>query len=93
MPEQRAELISAVFSLATHDKHESRSKGGSLMGYEDLKATDNLCQRDRAVILPFLYGFDIVYVDNEILLLALVVDFGLRSVSARHLGNVGETIT
>ena len=51
---------------------------------KDLESTDDLRQRDRAVALPFLHRLDVINVDHEVLLLALVVDFGLGCISTRH---------
>ena len=56
-----------------------------LMGHEDLKSADYLGQRNRFVVPPILYSLSIIHHDDEILLLALVVDFRLRAVSTRHL--------
>lgn len=61
-----------------------------LVSNKDLKATDNMRQGNRTIVLPILYGFYIVNVDDKVLLLALVVNFGLGSVSASHRsGQVG----
>ena len=58
------------------------------MSNKDFKAADDLCEWNRAVILPVLDSFDVVDVDNKVFLLPLVVDFRLRSVSARHVDGV-----
>ena len=58
------------------------------MSNENLEATNDLREWDRAITLPILYSFDVVDVDNEVLLLPLVMDFRLRSVSTRHLDRV-----
>lgn len=58
--------------------------GVILVGNKYLKAADNLCERDSPVVFPFFHRLDVVNVDYKILLLALVVDFGLLSVSTRH---------
>ena len=65
------------------------------MGNKDLESTNDLRQRDRAIALPFLHGFDVVGVDHKVLLFALVVDFGLGCVPTRHgdgLVNVGDLV-
>ena len=55
-----------------------------LVSDKDLKSRDYLSQRDRAVALPFLHRLDIVDVYYKILLLTLVMNLRLRSVSTRH---------
>lgn len=55
-----------------------------LVSDKDLKSRDDLCQRDRAVALPFLHRLNIVNVYYEVLLLTLVMNFRLRSVSTWH---------
>ena len=55
-----------------------------LMSDKDLKSRDDLCQRDRAVAFPFLHRLNIVNVYYKVLLLTLVMNFRLRSVSTRH---------
>lgn len=54
------------------------------MGDEDLEATDDLCEGYGSIVLPILDSFHVVHKDNIVLLLALVVDFGLMSVSTSH---------
>ena len=55
-----------------------------LVSDKDLESRDYLSQRDRAVALPFLHRLNIVNVHYKVLLLTLVMNFGLRSVSTRH---------
>ena len=55
-----------------------------LVSDKDLESRDNLCQRDRAVTFPFLHRLNIVNVYYKVLLLTLVMNFRLRSVSTRH---------
>ena len=63
----------------------STTRGAPLLvSDKDLKTRDYLSQRDRAVALPFLHRLDIVNVHYKVLLLTLVVNFRLRSVSTRH---------
>ena len=59
------------------------------MGDEDLEATDNLCQRNRSIVLPVLNSFHVVHEDNIVLLLALVVDLGLLTIPTSHSDDVG----
>ena len=55
-----------------------------LVSDKDLESRDYLSQRDRAVALPFLHRLNIVNVHHKVLLLTLVMNFRLRSVSTRH---------
>ena len=54
------------------------------MGHEDLEATHDLCEGDRAVLLPVLNRFGSVNVDHEVFVLAMVVNLGLRGITAGH---------
>lgn len=54
------------------------------MGNKDLEAAYYLGKRDGAVAFPFLYRPGIVNENDEIIVLSLVVDLALRSVSTRH---------
>lgn len=54
------------------------------MSDKDLEAVDDLGEGDGAVVFPVLDGLDVVDEDDEIFVFALVVDFGLVSVSAGH---------
>ena len=53
---------------------------------KDLKAIDDLCERDASIALPVLEVFRRLNEHDEIILLALVVDFGHVCLSGRHLG-------
>ncbi len=55
-----------------------------LVGNEHFKRADDLCQRDCFVGLPVLCGFDVVNEDDEVLVLAFIVDLGLLCFSANH---------
>lgn len=55
-----------------------------LVGDEDLESLDDLCERNTLVGLPVLKRLGILNEDNEVILLALVVDLGFLGVSARH---------
>lgn len=55
-----------------------------LMRHEDLELAHDLGQGGGAVVLPVLDGFDVVDVDDEVFVLALVVHFGKVGVSAGH---------
>lgn len=55
-----------------------------LVGDQDLKAADNLGERNAGVLLPLLDSFCAVNEDDEVLGLALVVDLGLLSVATSH---------
>ena len=57
-----------------------------LVSNKDLEATHNLRERDRSVALPVLNSFGSVHIDHEVFVLALVVDLGLRGISAGHSG-------
>lgn len=61
-----------------------------LVGDEDLESADDLCQRDRTVILPVLDGFHVVDHDHEVFVFALVVDFGVVTVSASHFDGIED---
>ena len=52
------------------------------MSDEDLEAVDNLGKRDALVLLPVLDGLGVLCEDNEVVVVALVVDSDLGSVSA-----------
>jgi hypothetical protein len=58
--------------------------GYSLVGDEDLEGVDNVCQWNTLVRLPVLQGLSIVNEDDEVVLLALVVDLDLLSFTASH---------
>lgn len=49
------------------------------MRHEDLEGGDEVCQGDRLVALPLLVGLDVIDEDDEVVLVALVVDLGLLS--------------
>lgn len=53
-----------------------------LVGDKDLPSVDDLCQRHRLVCLPFRDGLSALDEDNEVVVLALVVDLGLLCVSS-----------
>jgi hypothetical protein len=55
-----------------------------LVGDEDLERADDLCQRDGFIGLPVLCRLCIIDEDDEILVLALVVDLGLLCFTASH---------
>lgn len=57
-----------------------------LVGDEDLPAIHDLRKRNRFVLLPVLDGLVRVDEDDEVILLALVVDLSLLRGSARHCG-------
>lgn len=54
------------------------------MAGEDLEARHHLCQGDAAVLLPVLHRLFGVDEDDEVLVLALMVDFDLRCVASDH---------
>lgn len=54
------------------------------MGDEDLKTADDLRERNRAILLPRLHGLSVINEDYEVILFALVMDFGLRCIPTRH---------
>ena len=54
------------------------------MGNKDLEAADNLCKGYRSIVSPILDSLYVVHEDHIILLLALVVDLRLVSVSTSH---------
>lgn len=53
---------------------------------EDLECGDEVGHGDRLVALPLLVVVDVVDKDDEVLLLALVVDLDLSSFSLSHVG-------
>lgn len=55
-----------------------------LMRHKDLEPANDLRKGDTAIILPVLYGLDILDEDDKVIFLALVVDFGLGCVAAGH---------
>ena len=58
------------------------------MRNKDLEPAHHLRQWDRTIALPLLDGLGIIHHDDEVLLLALVVDLGLGSVAAGHCDEV-----
>ena len=54
------------------------------MSDEDFETAYYLSKRDGPVPFPLLHRLNVINVDDKILLLALVVDLALRSVSTRH---------
>ena len=58
------------------------------MSDEDFETAHNLSKWDRPITLPLLHRLNVINVDDKILLLALVVDLTLGSVSTRHLKNL-----
>ena len=54
------------------------------MGDEDLERADDLRERDALVGLPLLCRLDVVDEDDEVLVLALVVDLGLLNFASGH---------
>lgn len=55
-----------------------------LVGDEDLERGNEVSKRDAPVAEPLLEVFGIVDEDDEVVLLALVVDLGLGSFAASH---------
>jgi hypothetical protein len=55
-----------------------------LVGDEDLERADDLGERDGLVGLPVLCRLYIIDEDDEVLVLALVVDLGLLSFASGH---------
>jgi hypothetical protein len=53
-----------------------------LVGDEDLEAVNDLSKGDTLVLLPVLNGLSALSEDNEVVVVALVVDSDLGSVSA-----------
>ena len=53
---------------------------------KDLEPTDDLCKRDRAVVLPVLHRLRVIDEDDKVFCLSSVVHLALTSVSTRHLG-------
>ena len=60
------------------------TEGSLLVGDEDLESIDHLCKRDASVLLPALYNIFALNENNEVLIGALVVDFGNLRLSCRH---------
>jgi hypothetical protein len=54
------------------------------VGDEDLERADDLCERDGLVGLPVLCRLHVINEDDEVLILALVVDLGLLCFTASH---------
>lgn len=55
-----------------------------LVGNKDLESLDDLGKRNALVALPVAGGLEVVDKDDEVLVLALVVDLGLLSLAASH---------
>lgn len=55
-----------------------------LLCVEDVEAVDNIDEWNGLVFLPFLYCLYALGHDNEVILVAFVVDLDLLSVSANH---------
>ena len=55
------------------------------MRHKDLKPAHDLCQWDTPIVLPILHRFHILDVDDEIFLLAFVMNFRLGGVAAGHI--------
>jgi hypothetical protein len=55
-----------------------------LVCYEDIEAVHDIDQGDSLILLPFLYCFDTLCHDDEIILLAFEVDLDLFGVGACH---------
>ena len=62
--------------------------GNSLVRDKDLPAVHDLRERDRGVLLPVLYRLGAFDEDDEVVIRALVVHFGLLVVSTRHVGGL-----
>ena len=56
------------------------------MRHKNLEPTHHLSEGDTPIALPLLHTLDVVDHDDEVVLLALVVDFGLGGVAAGHGG-------
>ena len=54
------------------------------MGHEYFEAIHNLYKRNRLVCFPVLHSLSVFDEDYKILILALVVNLGLGTVSTRH---------
>lgn len=54
------------------------------MRNKDLEGTNEVCERNALVLLPLLKRLGVVDEDDEVVLLALVVDLGLLCFSLRH---------
>jgi len=57
-------------------------EGDILVGDEDLEAVDDLGKGNAPVLLPVLNSLSVLSEDNEVVVVALVVDSDLGSVSA-----------
>lgn len=82
-----------ITSSTDHASARTKSFGGKwyvfragslLVCNEDLEGGDEVAHRNRLVTLPLLEVGNIVNEDDEVVLLALVVDLGLRSLSLDH---------
>lgn len=54
------------------------------MRNKDLETRNNLSQGNRAIVFPFLNGFNVVDKNDEVVFFSVVVDFNLRDVAAGH---------
>lgn len=51
---------------------------------KDLEARNDLSQGNRAILFPFLNGFNVIDKDDEVVFFPVVVDFDLGDVAAGH---------
>lgn len=74
----------AVFDLLAAWSKNEREAVHLPMRHKHLKRVDNVHHGDGLIVLPLLYGLDIVDVDDVVVVGALVVDLDFGVGSARH---------
>ena len=75
-----------AFCSKTRRGSRDYQRVNELVRNKDLEAAHDLCQRDGPILGPVLKGLGVIDEDDEVFILALVVNFALSSVSTRHDG-------
>jgi hypothetical protein len=77
-------LTTAVSRAGVAQMRGKKRHHNLLSSDEDLEGADDLCQRDSLVCNPLFCRLCVVDEDNEVVLLALVVDLDLGCFTASH---------
>ena len=79
--------VSTDKSIRTkQDKQNNRDRVDLLVSNEDLVGRDKMGHRNGLVVLPFLESLNVVDENEEVLVVALVVDLGCGSCALDHVG-------
>ena len=79
--------VSTDKSIRTkQDKQNNRDRVDLLVGDEDLVGRDKMGHRNGLVALPLLESLNVVDENEEVLVVALVVDLGCGSCALDHVG-------